>query len=109
MFKDEPKITQAGAGGMEAHASGMFLRSRFRTMSPGLVAALALGTLLALVCRTRLFGTTIAVEQNPLLKAGYVGTPICAECHPGIYASFSRTDMGRSMSEITPSLLERVR
>jgi hypothetical protein len=77
-------------------------------MSPGLVAALALGTLLSVVCRTRLFGTTISVDQNPLVKAGYVGAAVCAQCHPGIYASFSRTDMGRSMSEITPSLLEKV-
>jgi hypothetical protein len=93
---------------MQAHASRMCLPTRFGTMSPGLVRALALGTVLSLVCRTRLFGTTISVDQNPLVKAGYVGAPVCAECHPSIYASFSRTDMGRSMSVITPSLLEKV-
>jgi hypothetical protein len=38
----------------------------------------------------------------------YVGSPACGKCHPSIYASFSRTDMGRSMSEITPSLLEKL-
>jgi Doubled CXXCH motif (Paired_CXXCH_1) len=40
--------------------------------------------------------------------AGYVGSQVCGKCHPSIYESFSRTDMGRSMAEITPSLVERL-
>jgi hypothetical protein len=35
----------------------------------------------------------------------YVGSKICAECHRSIYNSFSRTDMGRSMSTVTPPVL----
>ena len=41
-------------------------------------------------------------------NAGYVGSRACARCHPSIYESFSRTDMARSMSEITPALLEKI-
>ena len=41
-------------------------------------------------------------------NAGYVGYRACAKCHPSIYESFSRTDMARSMSEITPALLEKI-
>lgn len=41
-------------------------------------------------------------------NAGYVGSRACAKCHPSIYESFSRTDMARSMSEITPALLEKI-
>jgi hypothetical protein len=55
----------------------------------------------------RLFGTTISGDQ-PAANAGYVGSRACAKCHPSIYESFSRTDMGRSMSEINPSLLEKM-
>ncbi len=40
--------------------------------------------------------------------AGYIGSRACAKCHPSIYESFMRTDMGRSMSEITPALLEKI-
>ncbi len=36
---------------------------------------------------------------------GYVGSGVCAQCHRPIYNSFSRTDMGRSMSAVTPSVL----
>jgi len=40
--------------------------------------------------------------------AGYVGSKVCTQCHAPIASKYSRTDMGRSMSEITPSLLERI-
>lgn len=36
---------------------------------------------------------------------GYVGSKTCAECHRSIYNAFSRTDMGRSMSLVTPAIL----
>jgi hypothetical protein len=45
-----------------------------------------------------------AAEKNQ----GYVGSQSCAKCHSAIYDKYSRTDMGRSMSVITPVLLERV-
>jgi hypothetical protein len=47
-------------------------------------------------------------SADQVAGAGYVGSNACGKCHPSIYESFSRTDMGRSMSEITPSLLEKV-
>ncbi|MDT7816029.1 MAG: hypothetical protein QOJ42_5945, partial [Acidobacteriaceae bacterium] len=37
---------------------------------------------------------------------GYVGSTSCSRCHLGIYKQFSRTSMGRSMSPITPELLQ---
>jgi hypothetical protein len=40
--------------------------------------------------------------------SGYVGSKVCAQCHAPISSKYSRTDMGRSMSEITPSLLEEI-
>jgi hypothetical protein len=39
---------------------------------------------------------------------GYVGSKVCAQCHAPIASKYSRTDMGRSMSEITASLLEKI-
>lgn len=47
-------------------------------------------------------------QQNSKAGGGYVGSAACAKCHPSIYESFSKTDMGRSMSEITPAILERI-
>jgi hypothetical protein len=40
--------------------------------------------------------------------SGYVGSKVCAQCHAPIASKYSRTDMGRSMSEITASLLEKI-
>jgi hypothetical protein len=39
---------------------------------------------------------------------GYVGSKICAQCHAPIASKYSRTDMGRSMSQVTPALLEKI-
>jgi hypothetical protein len=36
--------------------------------------------------------------QNADRGVGYVGSRACAQCHPRIYQSFIKTDMGRSMS-----------
>jgi hypothetical protein len=41
-------------------------------------------------------------------SGGYVGSKACAPCHQKIYNSFSRTDMGRSMSTVTPALLKEL-
>jgi hypothetical protein len=40
--------------------------------------------------------------------SGYVGSKVCAGCHRPIFSSFSRTDMGRSMSAVTPEFLETI-
>ncbi len=37
-----------------------------------------------------------------------MGSRVCAQCHAPIASKYSRTDMGRSMSEITISLLEKI-
>src|SRR6202008_3618070 len=40
--------------------------------------------------------------------SGYVGSEVCAQCHAPLASKYSRTDMGRSMSETTASLLEKM-
>ena len=39
---------------------------------------------------------------------GCVGSAVCAQCHRATYASYSQTDMGRSMSEVNRSLLSGI-
>jgi hypothetical protein len=53
-------------------------------------------------------GLTAIAQQNRGASDGYVGSGACAKCHRSIYVSFSKTDMGRSMSEITPALLKKI-
>jgi hypothetical protein len=55
-----------------------------------------------------LSGATAPEDKSSGEESGYVGSKVCFKCHPSIYESFSRTDMGRSMSEITPALLGRI-
>jgi hypothetical protein len=56
----------------------------------------------------KLLGRTAPADQSSLTNAGYVGSRVCSKCHPSIYESFSRTDMGHSISEITPELLKTI-
>ena len=69
------------------------------------------GSILILTClslQSKLPGANASAGQSAPADTGYVGSRACSKCHSSIYESFSRTDMGRSMSEITPTLLERV-
>src|ERR1700687_2154225 len=69
------------------------------------------GTLLLLTCwnfQSTLLGTTALADQSSFTNADYVGSRACSKCHPSIYESFLRTAMVRSMSEVTPALLERI-
>jgi hypothetical protein len=51
---------------------------------------------------------TAAISGIAPSRAGYVGSKVCAQCHAPIASKYFRTDMGRSMSEITPKLLEKL-
>jgi hypothetical protein len=51
---------------------------------------------------------TPAISGIAPSRAGYVGSKVCAQCHAPIASKYFRTDMGRSMSEITPKLLEKI-
>lgn len=53
-------------------------------------------------------GLVSMAQQNSGASDGYVGSGACAKCHRSIYESFSKTDMGRSMSEITPAVVKNV-
>jgi hypothetical protein len=73
------------------------------------------GALLLLSCISFriLPGTTALAGQSSVARPGYVGSRVCSQCHPSVYESFVRTDMGRSMSgtaraEITPAMLEKM-
>jgi hypothetical protein len=46
-----------------------------------------------------------SASRQTAASGGYVGSKACAACHRPISDSFSRTDMGRSMSIVTSSLL----
>jgi hypothetical protein len=58
--------------------------------------------------RVRAAQTALTAQKSPPSAGGYVGSKACAQCHRTIFDHFSRTDMGRSMSEVTPEFLERV-
>ncbi len=100
---------------MEAGVSVMKSSSATRERPMRAIAASAASIAAALLLlmtgasfQSKLPGTTASADQSSLHGAGYVGSRACSKCHPIIYESFLRTDMGRSMSEITPSLLEKM-
>jgi hypothetical protein len=84
-----------------------------RPVRVGLGAIAIFGAVLALLpgvrvghARTRSAQT--ASPQNMGSSNGYVGSKLCAECHRTIYNTFSQTDMGRSMSLVSPKLLQEI-
>ncbi|MCU1304721.1 MAG: hypothetical protein JWQ87_5005 [Candidatus Sulfotelmatobacter sp.] len=84
-------------------------RSRWRAMARGL--GLMGGAFLLLMClsfQSKAPGTSAVADQSSAATTGYVGSKACSQCHASIYESFSRTDMGRSMSEISPDLLKKI-
>lgn len=79
----------------------------------GLSAMAIFGALLAFlpsepVGHTRARGAQTTTSQNKSSSNSYVGSELCAECHRAIYNVFSETDMGRSMSVVSPKLLEKI-
>jgi hypothetical protein len=80
-----------------------------RAIGTGLVLiAEGLVFLTCLSFPSRFPGTIALADQSSPTNTGYVGSRVCSKCHPNIYESFLRTDMGRSMLEITPELLEKI-
>jgi Tetratricopeptide repeat len=54
-----------------------------------------------------------AIHAKPSATAentidGYAGSQACAFCHSDIYSKYVQTEMGRSMSNITPALLRQL-
>jgi len=98
---------EAGAAVMKSANCTERWRLRAIPKGPGPIAA----TLLLLAClgwQSTSPGQAGSMDQSSPSDSGRVGSRACAQCHPSIYESFSRTDMGRSMSEITPTLLGRM-
>src|SRR5579862_6813514 len=90
---------------MEINSSGMRSRTHYRG---GVLAILVPPVLLVLTCLVSEPMHSVSAEQSNQNRTGYVGSRACAKCHPSTYESFSRTDMGRSMSEITPPVIEQM-
>lgn len=40
---------------------------------------------------------------------GYVGSEACAQCHHDIYQTFTQTRMGRSLTRVTPAVVQRMK
>jgi|SRR5579871_1420260 hypothetical protein len=70
-----------------------------------LVLALLCGSIVLCSLRTKASGASASTVQA---SSGYVGSRACAKCHASIYESFSRTDMGRSLVEITSAVLDQI-
>jgi hypothetical protein len=92
---------------------GMSRLLRCRPVRVGLSAIAIVGAVLALlsaerVGHARARSAKTASPQSIAPSNGYVGSKLCAECHRAIYNNFSQTDMGRSMSLVSPQLLEKV-
>jgi hypothetical protein len=81
-----------------------------RAMRPGLWARFLVLLLLSILLRNPAAAASAVPSKTPLEgnKNDYVGSRVCASCHRDIYSEYMRTDMGRSMSEITPALLEQL-
>ena len=50
--------------------------------------------------------TAAMIKSND--GGGYVGSGACETCHSEIYQQFLKTDMGRSMSPVTPAFLKTI-
>jgi hypothetical protein len=73
-----------------------------------LFLVVVLGVVLPWVWRSPsvIAGTKPERETAKPSPDGYVGSAVCASCHEDIYRSFTHTDMGRSMTPITPALIQ---
>jgi hypothetical protein len=88
-------------------------RNSFAFARPALLAIAILGLLVTFTAIDRkdevgAAQTAPGAGNAAASAAGYVGSKACSPCHRAISTSFSRTDMGRSMSEVTPQFLEKV-
>ncbi|MGB8593229.1 MAG: hypothetical protein WCD40_17760 [Candidatus Acidiferrales bacterium] len=86
---------------------------RFALVRSALMALALLGLAFSLAAidragRVRAAQTVQAPEKAAAPTAGYVGSKACSQCHRAIFNNFSRTDMGRSMSEVTPEFLGKI-
>src|SRR5271170_659167 len=58
--------------------------------------------------RVTLSTTRSSAHQSAAKNDGYVGSQTCGGCHAKIYAEYMRTGMGRSMSSVSPALLQNL-
>jgi hypothetical protein len=53
-------------------------------------------------------GKVRASRSNGEGHDGYTGSQVCGECHADIYRTYMQTAMGRSMSTLTPAIMEKL-
>src|ERR1700687_1823292 len=91
--------------------SGLFLGCRSGRLARSALAIFS-SVLTLLSCErighSHASDTQATPQQEIASGAGYVGSKLCGECHRAIYNSFSQTDMGRSISVVSPQFLERI-
>ncbi len=81
-------------------------RPRSRAQLDSVVGRLLL--LLLVVAGAFLAYAKDAAPQSRAPGSEYAGSAACARCHQEIYKQFSKTGMGRSMSPVTPAVLETI-
>ena len=91
--------------------SGLFLGRRSGRLARSALATFsAVLTLLSFerIGHSQASGAPARPPQEMASSTGYAGSKLCGECHRAIYNSFSQTDMGRSISVVSPTLLEKI-
>ena len=81
-------------------------RPRSRAQLDSVVGRLVL--LLLVVAGAFLAYAKGATPQSRAPGSEYAGSAACARCHQEIYKQFSKTGMGRSISPVTPAVLETI-
>src|SRR5690242_15633526 len=71
-----------------------------------LTGVLGSGLFLSFAARSEVEGQAPATSPRADSDSAYVGSVACGKCHRRIYDSFSKTDMGRSVSVPSPSLIK---
>jgi hypothetical protein len=91
--------------------SGLFLARRSDRLALSALAIFS-AVLIFLSCErigySQALGTQTTPRQEVASSTGYLGSKLCGDCHRAIYNSFSQTDMGRSISVVSPKLLETI-
>lgn len=92
-------------------AAALFYTWRSTRIHVVLLAAAVLLTSSLEIPAVALDNQQVHVEDSATSKTrnnDYVGSAACATCHADLYISYEKTDMGKSMSEITPAILEKL-
>jgi hypothetical protein len=88
--------------------SHQFARTRFALIAISIFGAICAATAIDRTSLARAAQSRPPAEKAASSPTDYVGSKACAQCHRAIFNTFSRTHMGRSMSEVTPEFLKTI-